>query len=1006
MRYAFFTGLFYFTILKVFAQVPSYIHYEVENGLLSNEIYNIKQDKKGFLWIGSDGGLSRFNGYSFKHFANKQMKGTSVSGIQEDKQGNIWCHNFSGQVFNIKKDSLHLYKPWTPHYNNQLIEIALDQDDHLYISNFNNYIYRFNLTNDSNTTFMGNQSVKQSVFYHPITGLLYTNLSVGKINRLTNGTAKDLYLSTPPQNGETLKVLNTFVFFPSSAHKKVLGFQRQHLDDRFPTLLTVADNQLFMHPITAWLRKQNVYPLSVLDDDEGNLMVGTYKGCYWFKMRQGVWVLENRLFANKAISSIIKDREGSFWLATLKNGLYQIPDLSIQMLSKEVTNITDNQTGVLATNGIDRVFVAGSTTQIIELAVPTHQVNKEYQTTESRDVQSMYYDTMNKRLLYYKSNFSVIDKNGLRDNAGQVGAAKDFFVRQDGVIFTAGVLLAAIYPKGYNKVLLANEFEEARVPVLPKNNIDNRYFNSFVISNQRTKALWYDSKAKILWSANADATTYYKNKQNKILYDAATHEQVAATCFQQLKNGLLCIGTVEQGVYLVQDTTIVKRFTTQNGLLSNRIKKIRTNGDDIWIASSAGVQRLQITTNNFYTLTVAGGLASSEIFDIALAAGNLYVSTAKGLQYLPLNIKVQSQVRPYLGILKISSGNNLFNADRPIKLKSDSKNISFWLDGVTLKSKGNFYYQYKLNGLDTNWVTVAAANNVIRYPSLPPGEYIFTAVCINESGIKSEPVQIKITVPYPWWQKWWLIVLAFMLLGVSVYYLTRLSQGRKRKKIEEALRQSKTLEELRQSQLTSLKAQMNPHFMFNALNSIQEFILLNEKRQANMYMGKFADLMRLTLDLSNRATITLEEELRTLNLYLELEALRFEEQFSYTIQLEKIEDTAAIEVPPMLIQPYVENAVKHGLLHKQGTKKLDIQFTLFDKQLLCMVSDNGIGRKRSAEIKQLREKKYNSFASGATQKRLELLNHDKPRHIAVMYYDYPSQQEQLTGTRVEISIPV
>ncbi|HNN31254.1 MAG TPA: histidine kinase, partial [Chitinophagaceae bacterium] len=237
-------------------------------------------------------------------------------------------------------------------------------------------------------------------------------------------------------------------------------------------------------------------------------------------------------------------------------------------------------------------------------------------------------------------------------------------------------------------------------------------------------------------------------------------------------------------------------------------------------------------------------------------------------------------------------------------------------------------------------------------------------------------------------------------------FFTKLYLNISKNKIAEELKKSKLQEEARQSQLASLKAQMNPHFMFNALNSIQEYILLSDKRLANMYLGKFADLMRLILDQSNKEIISLEEELKILNLYLELEALRFEENFEYIIQKENIEDEAEINIPAMLIQPYVENAIKHGLLHKQGLKKISIHFKLQKNKLLCVVEDNGIGRKRSGEINALRNKKYTSFATGATQKRLELLNQNNPNLIVVNYTDLTLNNTTYIGTKVSIVIPI
>ena len=182
--------------------------------------------------------------------------------------------------------------------------------------------------------------------------------------------------------------------------------------------------------------------------------------------------------------------------------------------------------------------------------------------------------------------------------------------------------------------------------------------------------------------------------------------------------------------------------------------------------------------------------------------------------------------------------------------------------------------------------------------------------------------------------------------------------------------------------------------------------MLNEKTLANTYLGKFADLMRMTLDISSRQEVSLEEEIKLLNLYLELEVLRFEEKFSYSISIEHNVQQSSIYLPPMLIQPYIENAIKHGLLHIKNNRILHVKFAIKSEGLLLAIEDNGIGRKRSFEMKKFRQPMHKSFATGATQKRLELLNYKRPNEIVVKYTDMTDANGFASGTRVELSIPV
>lgn len=211
----------------------------------------------------------------------------------------------------------------------------------------------------------------------------------------------------------------------------------------------------------------------------------------------------------------------------------------------------------------------------------------------------------------------------------------------------------------------------------------------------------------------------------------------------------------------------------------------------------------------------------------------------------------------------------------------------------------------------------------------------------------------------------------------------------------------------RHSELKALKAQMDPHFIFNALNSIQEYIILNQKNLASDYLGKFADLMRKYLNHSDKRAITLSEEVDCLQMYLELEAIRFEEKLEYSITVDNTLNTEEAVIPTMLIQPYVENALKHGLLHKKNNKKLLISLSKFpEKQvLICIIEDNGVGRKKAEEFNSKRSILHRSFATKATESRLKLLNYGREKQIGIVYEDLINNTGIGVGTKVIISIP-
>ncbi len=252
-----------------------------------------------------------------------------------------------------------------------------------------------------------------------------------------------------------------------------------------------------------------------------------------------------------------------------------------------------------------------------------------------------------------------------------------------------------------------------------------------------------------------------------------------------------------------------------------------------------------------------------------------------------------------------------------------------------------------------------------------------------------------------------------LALGFVAYFSFTRFKTKKRNELlsnqlDEAERRIEIEQKATESELKALKSQMNPHFMFNALNSIQEQFMFGDKALANEQMGNFTYLTRQILTVSGKKRISLATEVEILNKYLELEKMRFSTDFRYEIKLSHKIDEDYHQIPPMLIQPFVENAIKHGLLHKQGDKKLSIIFDLdeTEENLICTVEDNGIGRAKSAMMKTKQKQQHESFSTSATEERLRLLSSQLNSKDLVNYQDLINNEQQAVGTLVTVKIPI
>lgn len=316
----------------------------------------------------------------------------------------------------------------------------------------------------------------------------------------------------------------------------------------------------------------------------------------------------------------------------------------------------------------------------------------------------------------------------------------------------------------------------------------------------------------------------------------------------------------------------------------------------------------------------------------------------------------------------------------------------------TQSSSSDFYLsEYMLRGFD---VAYQSADNEYRayYTNVPPGDYHFEiSIRSAMDGSEIHHLSMPVSIAPPWWDTaiFKLMVALVLLLVVFGFFRLRLNAVRK----EQALVSSYN-QQLAEMEMQFLRAQMNPHFMFNSLNSIKHFILLNKKEEAVGYLTKFAQLIRSILQFSNLPFITLREELATLKTYVELEQARFSGGFDFEISSEAELDTDQIVIQPLILQPYVENAIWHGLMHKESNRKLNIVLSKVESFLVCEIIDNGIGREKSKSIRSdISTRK--SMGLPISEKRMKSQDAESSVEITDIYDD----DGKAAGTKVTLRLP-
>jgi len=350
-----------------------------------------------------------------------------------------------------------------------------------------------------------------------------------------------------------------------------------------------------------------------------------------------------------------------------------------------------------------------------------------------------------------------------------------------------------------------------------------------------------------------------------------------------------------------------------------------------------------------------------------------------------------------------------YNIPQQLELAYNNNYLTFQFVGITTNNPRHVKYQYRLEGLDENWSSITE-NPSATYSDLPHGGYTFKVKAVNRDGYWSNEFSYPFTIRPPWWKTWWFRVFALSFFIALIYAIVRWRlQHKFRLKLERSEKE-KQLAELQQQkselEMEALRAQMNPHFIFNSLNSINRFILQNNKAQASEYLTKFSKLVRMILQNSQASLITLESELESLELYLNLEALRFNYHFDYKISLQKDLDSSVLKVPPLILQPYVENAIWHGLMHKEEKGQLDIEVIEESDYLCFRITDNGIGREKAAALASKSATKHKSMGLRITADRIAMLHKSKTFTSPVVINDLIDADGSAAGTEVTIKMPI
>ncbi len=985
IRLYLFSAFFLIFGLNLLAQEPVYRQFTNEQGLPSSEVYDVLQDRRGYMWFATDQGIVSYDGYNFITYnENDGLPENTVFDLDLDKQGNIWVNSIRGHLAYFDGEKIQPYR-----YNYVLDSLYAQKPTQLYL--FNTY-YIF--SPDSiviNTTGHGFVSINgNGVLHKPLVNdSTYNHIFVLEHDEVLIKTAKNNYRHRfIIHNG---KDTSRFEIPRFSNPKKSHHFKIKHTKNR----LFISDHKSIYeldfegNILNRKSFNSTIYALNI--DNEDNIWIGTAAdGLYKFCNLNLSEVPQN-YFRRVSISSFGFDHEGGLWITSLAKGVFYIPlknSYFYNRLSGQEFNVVRDvfidSTGVcwlaLSRGRIGKLNLDHSL-EIIDLDPKNNfEINDiiYHNTSQSILVATSLYLYQLQTIpgsLPPKYDIKILPtQNGVSDYR----SALDLFIDRNGVLWS-GQFYGLCHFKPNLEVAYSSSTAAG--------------FSIRIEAVSRIADTIYLASLNGLYSFHDSSFTYLGDK-----FDALRKRVTDVFAL----NDTLYIGTKGSGLLMLANNTLTQ-FDVSKGVASNAIKNIGANKEYLLIGTNSGISMIKRAAikqgKPFNSYTVNSGIHSNEINSVESLDGIFYLATSNGLHIFDPQQLAMPDIQVPVYLTKIMIDQKSQKITKQLELAHSDNNIQLDYFAISYRDKGKQTYRHRLLGLENDWII--NQKTTAQYPYLPAGEYVFEVSVLNGNGNwNTNPARLHIHILKPYWAKpWFIALLVIVLLGVfTVFFLWRIKTVNKRNKL---------LYDINWYQQEALINQMNPHFLFNSLNTVHRYVLQNDRLASSRYLTKFANLMRKILENSQEKSITIATEKEALNLYLELESARFKDKFHFQIHIDESIIENEVKIPVFIVQPIVENAIWHGLMHCDKTGQIDIYFerkSLID--LSVRVADNGIGREEAAKQAATHKTTHKkSLGLSIIKQRIELINNQEKTRISFSYTDLIAEDKSAAGTEVTVYFP-
>lgn len=964
--------------LRLNAQMPGMRRYTQLDGFSATVGYSLNQDKKGYLWMGTDNGGLSFDGKNFRSvLRNYRIPDTDILDCYPLGKNRVLlipltqkvCYFDSDTLVTFEKNSL--LKDISSPVHNISASDPVTGAYWLWMNDFPDIMYRFLGRN------IKRYAISSKGFYFSaiINDLLIGNMDDGSGRQMpcVYDPSKNSYRYFHDKNGQIIHWNELFIRGSNTNYLLARADRGKGKSVRIYGYST--DNMsLSLVKKIKLPREDHSRPRIGIDrfNDIWLSFIGRRGLYYYGNVNKKDKVYYFRELA--AINTSFVDHNGNLWFSSARNSLYFIS-------KNHFRNI---------------------------LLTDRFPLKKEIPKSLSGDGQGgmcVSYANSSEFVYIKDRNYRIIKLNGLFiEGSRNILPAKN----NSFILFDMGIALYNITANAITYISVDGNFKDICFfgdnDLLAADNQGVKYIASFAKKDRIFKTIFHKRSTSVEMLNNGSILIgtpkglYIKrgleDSARQIGYSLLNESNI--TEIQRLPGNKALIGTNAFGLFFYSSDGTIKKVGPDT--LKSVRSIYRQNDSTYWVSTSDGAfvfrfnKDWSITSGKIYTFY--DGLPSNSVNNVYVHQDTAYMATSEGLGVVPLKDDTLFMMSPpgiYINLLQAGQ-KKFFQSDSSISVLPEQNNIYISLSAISYESLGNVHYYYRLYPLQNQWIHTSEPD--IRFTQLPPGDYEFQAFARNAKGNRSrETIVMKICVTPSLWQTiYFKLALTFLTL-MTVFFLSRWTILERHKKKIERVRQKKKLAEL---ELEAIKAQINPHFIHNCLNSIQYLNYQSQHERAQEYLSLFARMIRMTMKYSRQAFITLNEEIDYLSNYLTLEKLRFKDKLQYQFDLEKVSNKELL-LPAMLIQPYVENALKHATPPKGIAQKIRIQFEVEQETLSVTIADNGPGFPAGEQAGNLglrlsasRASSYNElFGLNISIERYNKQNHNPDEQGAVIHIKIP-----------------